>query len=76
MFHNEKYTLKMEDDSGEVNYKIGNPDAFDIESLPALLAIPDINNNVAQAFISMRKGRDHLVSLLDDSTEEIYDDII
>lgn len=75
MFHNEKYTLKMEDEGGEVNYKLGNPASFDIESLPSLLTLPDINSQIAQAFIHMRKGQDQLMSILQDAPDELYDEI-
>jgi|GEM_PF-4259415 len=76
MLYNERYTLKLEDQYGEVNYKLGNIKTSELQNIPRLLDTPIIKNAVVQAFRSMRTGRDELVHTLTDEVDDLFEEIL
>ena len=75
LYHNERYTLKMEDQYGEVNYKLGQQDSWDINNLPSLIEQPEIKETIVSAFGLMRTGRDILLTEVLNK-EDFRDEII
>jgi len=75
-FHNEKHSLKIEDEFGEVTYKLGNIGDASIDDVSAYMNLPKVKDAVIAAFRSMRTGRDQLLSLITTSTEESFEEII
>ncbi len=75
LYHNERYTLKMEDQYGEVNYKLGQQDSWDINNLPFLIEQPEIKETIVRAFGLMRTGRDILLTEVLNK-EDFRDEII
>jgi len=73
---NEKYTLRIEDEFGEVNYKLGTIEISDTDSLSDYFEIPAIRNSLSSAFRSMKEGRDQLVHLLSNDEEDEFEEIV
>ena len=71
LFHyQEKYSLKIEDQFGEVHYKLGQVSDFPIDQLDKLLRVPNIQKSIQESFLAMRHGRDHLKSILSEEGDE------
>ena len=56
--------MRIEDEYGEVNYKLGNVEIADMNHLTEYFSIPVIRNSLSTAFQSMKEGRDQLLHLL------------
>lgn len=76
LHHNERYTLKLEDQYCEVSYKLGSIDSIDLASLPSLLSTPQINDQIKESFMRTRTGRDRLLNILTQEDEEMFDTIM
>ena len=75
-FYQEKYQLKLEDEFGEVHYKLGSLNQLSPEDLPKLLQLPVIRGALKDAFLAMRTGRDHLKGILTEEDRSEEDEII
>lgn len=77
LFHyQEKYSLKLEDEFGEIHFKLGHIDPPDSDSLPNLLQLPRMRQAIKDAFLATRTGRDQLRSLLTENTSDNEEEII
>lgn len=76
LFHNEKYTLRIEDVHGEVNYKLGQLDGLNLEELEKVFQHPELKTHLANAFLNMRKGRDFVADYFSETSEEQFEEII
>ena len=75
-FYQEKYQLKIEDEFGEVHYKLGTLDQLNVDDLPKLLQLPTIKKALKDAFLGMRTGRDLLKGILTGEDESDEEEII
>ncbi len=72
----ERHTLKIEDEFGEVSYKLGRLDVDPTQDIDSYIELPEVKNSIIEAFRSMRKGRDKVLSLMTKPIEESFDEII
>lgn len=75
-FHNEKHSLKIEDEYGEVTYKLGQLADASTDDIAAFMLLPKIKTAVIDSFRAMRTGRDQLLSLILTPEEEAFEEII
>ncbi len=76
LHHNTKYTLRIEDEYGEVNYKLGSVDHINPDMIPEILNLPDLRNSLITAFRAMKTGRDLLSELISPQESSEFDEII
>ena len=77
MFHyNGKYTLKMEDELGEVHYKLGDIEIDEEVDIKDLLEIKDLRNHIRQSFENMGAARSILIEMIQETDEDQFDPII
>ncbi len=74
--NNEKHSLKIEDEYGEVSYKLGQLGDASTEEIAEFMNLPKIRSSVIDSFRGMRTGRDQLLSLIITPEEEAFEEII
>lgn len=74
--HEEKYSLKLEDEFGAVNYKFGRLEGINVAEIPDYFKIPKIEKSVIDAFMAMRTGRDEMIQLLSSNSDLTRESII
>ena len=75
-FHNDKHSLKIEDEYGEISYKLGDLGSASTDEIAAYMNLPKITSAVIDSFRFMRTGRDQLLSLIITPAEEAFEEII
>ena len=76
LFHNEKYTLRIEDVYGEVNYKLGQLEGMSLDELERAFQHPELKEHLSKAFLNMRKGRDFVIDYFAKSSDDKFEEII
>lgn len=77
LFHyNGKYSLKMEDELGEVLFKLGDIDIDEDVEIKDLLEIKDVKHHIRRAFENMGAARSLLIEMISEPNEDDFDPII
>ena len=77
LFHyNGKYSLKMEDELGEVHFKLGDIDFDEDVEIKDLLEITDLKSHIRRSFENMGAARAILLDLMQEPSEDHFDEII
>ena len=77
LFHyNGKYNLKMEDELGEVHYKLGDINIDKPDEVNRLFDLVDLRDSVRKAFENLAKGRMQLMHLLSNQEEDFTTQIV
>ena len=77
MIYQSRYTLKIEDEYGAIDYKLKEVDELDIAQLEGLTRSKHCLSAIHQAFIALREGRDPLLAALKEDPEDSpFDHII
>ena len=74
--YEEKYTLQLEDQFGSISYKLGKVEQLDPGELTSYFQIPTVEQSVIDAFMALHSGRDELIRILDNATDQYEEEII